>query len=466
MNKVSIYSIKKYIIIFWVLLWFIFFLSYKPGLFSGDSFCQLNEVQSGRINDWHPAIMQMLWIILYPAFGVLSILLFHSILYFSSFLLLSLWFVEKFKRIPISIFLLGLFPTSIYVLMWIWKDVGNSVGALFLLAYFIYLDDRKPNIYEVLLVTLVGYYVVNVRHGNAFVFFPLISIYLIKFYKFKPRFIPQLKPILLSLLLGLVVAICFSLVQGGINKVSHVSPNMASHPYYFDMVGTLSNVGEKNAIQEFPSELMTVASPKNKESLELIYQSNPYSADNFANWNVTSRELIKMNVGSSAIFPLIKIIKNHPIAYLKHRLYFSIELLKSNSWIWPTNSSSDVNINDAKLLQNNQSYIKVQTTPTVVSNFINKWTHLVKFLYTPYLYLIYSIIVLFYFIYKRECYLQIYISIVTILFFILMCLFSPITGETRYFYSIYLLNNVSVWLFYLQIKYKWSAVNFHKNKSV
>ena len=62
MNKVSIYSIKKYIIIFWVLLWFIFFLSYKPGLFSGDSFCQLNEVQSGRINDWHPAIMKMLWI--------------------------------------------------------------------------------------------------------------------------------------------------------------------------------------------------------------------------------------------------------------------------------------------------------------------------------------------------------------------------------------------------------------------
>ncbi len=438
---------KVIMLVIWLFMACCFYALYSPGLLSPDSWDQLSQALTGKFNNWQPAIMQILWHWLIPVFGVSALLLFHVALYFLSLILLSFWFINRFRVFPVSIILLGLFPTSLYVLMWVWKDVGFAVVLFIIVVQVLVVENKNKFVHWVILLMLF-WYVINVRIGNSFVVLPILYYLISKSYVFSTG---GIKNRVYSFLTSIIIIVCSLVFQMLINAYYDVKPNNASHPYYIDMVATLVQTGKPSAINEFPDYLMK--DPKKKDELVILYKKDPYWADNFA-WGPASK-LVYPNIGSKVVAPYLRIISAHPLAYLEHRIYFGFYLLMTKSIVWSAIKTEDCSLNEYQksALNNNIKYINTEIRGNMVTGFFDKYVNILSFLYMPLIHFIFAVITLCYFTYKRQFTLISAISSSILLYFCIMFFFCPIIGETRYFYWVYLLNNFNIWLLYMRFKY-------------
>lgn len=462
---------KRKLFIVWSFLAFVFYSGYKPGFFYSDTYTQLLEALSYSFGNWHPAIMQMFWAFLFPFFGTSSIFLFHVIVYWVSFILLSHWLIDCNKRFPISLLVLAVAPTALHGLVWVVKDVGLGVSVLFLASMYLKLNKKgRFAIAEILIVLFFLYYAVNIRLGMVVVLAPLSALFILLYYRDLGKgFFSRL---ILSCFLGLLLNLSFSIVQSSINTVLDVKENTMSHPYYFDMIGTLSRV-KGGAIAEFPDDF--IQKGKNRDDLVKAYWSNPTYGDSFARWGKAA-DLVVLDVGKKAVKSWLKIIIHHPKEYFLHRLNFTITYL--NKRTLRNISSNFINYNNFANFQRfkNKVYIKkgygekiaslkaekvIQSTlhnENYISIMTHKWVSFFSFLFTPWLHVVFHFTVFFFYLIKRQNSLPFTLSVISLLTFVLMWLFAPVPDTSRYSYLSMLISGVLIWLLYIKKVYKISEV--------
>jgi len=102
-----------------------------PGAMIGDNLRQLSEIRAGRLTDWHPPLMSVIW----RTLGTTpqSIMVLNALLYWSGIALLADQLRREVgSRWALAMLAVGLSPISIYYLGAVQKD--SLLTALFVLA--------------------------------------------------------------------------------------------------------------------------------------------------------------------------------------------------------------------------------------------------------------------------------------------------------------------------------------------
>lgn len=303
----------------WASLFGVFFVFLRPGIFITDTYGQYTEALSFTFHDWHPPVMAFLWSLLQPLAGASSMLLFHLLLYWGAFALVSDLCVREFHRFPLSLLVVSLLPTSLLHLAYVWKDTGLAVSMLGLLVCFHVLRRSPASRWGWLAAVLCAYYAVNVRHFALAAVFPILGMFLIPIIRIRK---PAFRQWVAFLAAGLGLGLGLFLAGRAFDKlVLRSSPNTASHIQYFDMVGTLARA---RAMREFPREFLP--DPTKWSELEAAYWSDPCNADLYSGWG-RAAGLVRVDVGDQIDGPWLRTILAHPAAYLRHRLAFAGKLL-------------------------------------------------------------------------------------------------------------------------------------------
>ncbi|MDI9313903.1 MAG: hypothetical protein QM529_04420 [Hydrotalea sp.] len=202
----------------WVLAYCLFgfllnLLAFYPGVTIGyDVFAQYIQARDFNINNWHPAIMQLVWaFFLLFSKGGLGIWLFHlSMVWLSIYLLYdyfknSLW---KFFLLLIPFLPLVVNFTSI-----VWKDV--ALASSLLLATSLIIRQFYKNTAGFVIILLLLFYASTVRHNGFFATAPIIFLLVFLKYEKKSRLIKILAS--LAIVIG-IKAISIAIVASPLVK--------------------------------------------------------------------------------------------------------------------------------------------------------------------------------------------------------------------------------------------------------
>jgi hypothetical protein len=156
-----------------------------PGIYSPDSFGQLLEAQRGVYSDGHPPLMAGLWSLLLRISGTAETLYWlHLGLLSSAFVLFALAF--RRSNLPGAVWLLlpaACSPAILNFIGVLWKDVGLAVSLAFCFACVaLSRAARAGQITTLLVVLVVSFYAVGVRHNAAPALLPLLWLLLLPFF--------------------------------------------------------------------------------------------------------------------------------------------------------------------------------------------------------------------------------------------------------------------------------------------
>ena len=156
-----------------------------PGIYSPDSVGQLLEAQRGVYSDGHPPLMAGLWSLLLRVSGTAETLYWlHLGLLSSAFVLFALAF--RRSDLPGAVWLLlpaACSPAILNFIGVLWKDVGLAVSLAFCFACVaLSRAARAGQITTLLVVLVVSFYAVGVRHNAAPAVLPLLWLLLLPFF--------------------------------------------------------------------------------------------------------------------------------------------------------------------------------------------------------------------------------------------------------------------------------------------
>jgi hypothetical protein len=169
-----------------VLVFAVVAVATAPGIYSPDSLGQLLEAQRGVYQDGHPPLMAGLWSLLLRVSGTaVSLYWLHLGLLLSSFVLFAL--ALRRSGLPGAVWLLLPVACSPAILNFIgvlWKDVGLAVSLAFCFACVaLSRAARAGQITTLLVVLVVSFYAVGVRHNAAPALLPLLWLSLLSFFE-------------------------------------------------------------------------------------------------------------------------------------------------------------------------------------------------------------------------------------------------------------------------------------------
>jgi hypothetical protein len=139
--------------------------AFAPGMMSPDSFGQLTEARTGKFQDWHPPVMAALWRqldLLVP--GPFLMLLLHNLCFWSGLALIARLAGSSAWSAAVVMLGIGLWPTTFGLLGTIWKDTGLGC-ALVLATGLLCHSGRTDSRWALLLAIPVLVYASAVRHN-------------------------------------------------------------------------------------------------------------------------------------------------------------------------------------------------------------------------------------------------------------------------------------------------------------
>jgi hypothetical protein len=156
-----------------------------PGIYSPDSLDQLLQAQRGVYSDGHPPLMAGLWSLLLRISGTAATLYWlHLGLLSSAFILFALAF--RRSNLPGAVWLLlpaACSPAILNFIGVLWKDVGLAVSLAFCFACVaLSRAARAGQIATLLVVLVVSFYAVGVRHNALPAVLPLLWLSLLPFF--------------------------------------------------------------------------------------------------------------------------------------------------------------------------------------------------------------------------------------------------------------------------------------------
>ena len=240
MNKIKNFFQKNFdIVIFTLIIFLIFFvvlLVYYPGILVSDSISQWNEAQTGLISDWHPAYntiyIMLLCKIINSPFFVLSIqcvILAFSIGYFLS--RLHRYYGVKKWYLCICAFILAVMPLNFNSAVILLKDTLYTSFIVLLTSYiFDIVNDEeffKKKI-SYLKISLVSLLTMLTRHNGIYAIILFSVVLLIVYHKQYKLYIALGASILVFLLMTNVGFQVLNIKKGNIaNKYAPVSHVLA-----------------------------------------------------------------------------------------------------------------------------------------------------------------------------------------------------------------------------------------------
>ena len=290
---------------------------FYPGIFSNDSFNQINQAITSRYNSWHPAIMAILMHYLYKPFGVGGIFLLHQVLYWLAWALFFDIVLGKRKKIYL---ITGFFTPFFLISLTVWKDTGMMIS-LFLSSTLIYYFFKYHKSFVLIPIFLLLAYAFNVRTNGFIIVGTLIFIFVSAYW-----FTSKTK-VLASVIVGAISAtLCSTLffsLNSSINKYYEVEQVSALPSLVlYDAAGTFYNA----ELGRTPPPSWAEKNLKNSSSWISEYNEKVCSLC----WtsNITCNGNPNMN--SVYLTYWVKTILEHPVDYIKHRTAFISNLFGIN----------------------------------------------------------------------------------------------------------------------------------------
>lgn len=156
-----------------------------PGIYSPDSLGQLLQAYTGVYSDGHPPIMAGLWSLLLRVSGTAETLYWlHLGLLSSAFVMFGLAFRRSELRGAVWLLLpAACNPAILNFIGVLWKDVGLAVSLAFCFACVtLSRAARAGQITTLLVVLVVSFYAVGVRHNALPAVLPLLWLSLLPFF--------------------------------------------------------------------------------------------------------------------------------------------------------------------------------------------------------------------------------------------------------------------------------------------
>jgi hypothetical protein len=272
------------------LVWFVFplfcsltillfcFAAYYPGVFSPDSFNQLQQAESSQYSDWHPVLHTLLFFTLpLKLFGTPAAIVPAQLVSFSLAEAYVIFTMRKAlcpKWFCCVTFCYTLFnPVTTAILMYPWKDCAMAIFALVLIAYLIQIAAsdgmwlKKP-IHSILFATNLGVCTL-MRHNAILLTFPILLFVLITYRK---RILRQ------AALVGVCSIVIIACVKGPVYKLLRVEKPDRRQSEILGMCMTMLG----NAVTEAPEKL----DDKTKSFLYTIATSEEWESNYVCgSWN-------------------------------------------------------------------------------------------------------------------------------------------------------------------------------------
>lgn len=290
-----------------------------PGTMMNDSYMQYREAVSRQFSDWHPPVMAWLWSKLRVVHeGPAPLFLLHLVFYWTAIGLIADGARRGGHRtIAVLIALAGAFPPFVFMNANVVKDVGMAVALLGAVAIVFWhrVQARQLHLAAMTAVGLLLLYGTLVRTNAVFALGPLLL------YAVAPAsWIRNARIAVVSLLVAIVAI-----------PVSHAINNTLFHPeerhaveslFLYDLIGI--------AAQERDPQLLEPRATMTQADLKRCY--TPFWWDTFSSWGpcgalVHRHDPDRATTGDGLALQWVKTIRDHPAAYLAHRLkHFNSEL--------------------------------------------------------------------------------------------------------------------------------------------
>lgn len=337
-SKYSFYSVL-------VLLFLGSLASFWPGYMSPDSLYQYQQSLSNELTDWHPAIMSKVWSIANLILqGPSGMLILQNLFLYSSLFILSKNFTEL--RYRYAIISIGFLPWILNISGVIWKDVQLAFSLLLL---FSMLKLPRSRLWYVFF-TLLAFYSIQLRHNGFVAFIPLFFLLLIPV---KDK-LKSFGIVVISILLTLSA---FTLSTKVTNEAFSVKKSEMI--YYFDDLAYFSLVEGRSLIPTVPLEDIKTCAFDARGGFP------GYGIDFCLRVLANRVDLDPKYLNNSLQKIWIQEIIQHPIAYIKLRMYMFNGILRapgiqpyyvSNEGIVP--NEFNIKASDNILVDARQSYIR------------------------------------------------------------------------------------------------------------
>ncbi|MHB1947377.1 MAG: hypothetical protein ACYCQI_04595 [Gammaproteobacteria bacterium] len=340
---------------------FLFFYTISfPGYMSPDSFDQYHQSITGVFTDWHPPIMAWTWSLLNKFFpGPQGMLFFHLSLFWIAILLFYLRF--KQSRWAYTFFILGFLPWIANFEGALWKDIGFAFSLLAAIAFIITKPLRKIYLFLSILCLL---YAFMVRMNSLFAIIPIVFFMLMTLY-------PKLRIVYVACI-TVILLFAASFCNNYFNY-AFLNANK-THPFLWVMENDLIHLSIQNNHSLLPGvdlallkRCKTEMRDGTRECLthEVSYQKISYDQE----------KQIWLNA-----------IKKYPQDYLQYRLQAYSHLMRN-----PKKAPYEVYLfqmgdNEMGITQNN-NHLR-----NVIKAITQKTTKIAPFLFKPYFWLLFSIL--------------------------------------------------------------------------
>lgn len=300
-----------------------------PGVYLIDSRDQLQQAETGFLNDWHPPAMAVWWAYLIKWSGTAaSLFLFQLGLYWAALGLIADGLSRAGRaRSAMLVLAAGLFPLFHYVNGLLTKDSQMSAAFLsaFAIPFWFFVQGRKLPIAAAAAASLLVCYGVLVRANSIFAVGPLL-IYMFS----RRQAAGYWRLVILSLALAVAAMAMSAVVNHSVFGAKKTAPVRSVQ--IFDIAGVASTSGDMRWIRQLlpitPQELARCYTPYWWDSIA------PWGKCGFIAGTVMNKEL-KTIESDRDIYPAsekltglwLNSIARHPLAYMEHRIkHFNAEL--------------------------------------------------------------------------------------------------------------------------------------------
>ena len=380
-----------------VLVFTIVLLAFWPGIMSPDAMVQWHQVQTGVIDNWHPAYVTLFMSFLARIWNSPTLIIIVQYLIMSIIFAYTLTRLEKYYRIKRKYLLLvailfALFPLNFNFAVNMLKDTLYAFWLLLLGAFTLDIINDKDWLkkwYHVLLFIITGLLVCLYRHNGILVMLLYALIFIIIFHKKK-----------IVYLIG-AFWICSYLVLTTVGfKVLNIQENNYANKY-----GPVTHIFAKmlnDDIKFSSKELATLNKFADVDSLKETY--NLYNMD----YSIGTQKMDYLkNHGKEYLIFALQTFKKHPMEvvsyYLHTTSYFYSPIPFKNSIV-------------AGLFNQTELYIYEDTYPNLqesskipwLNNILKKITTLCQLsicnivLMRPFMYILTSLIALIYLVKKYK----------------------------------------------------------------
>jgi len=296
-----------------------------PGSYSPDSVGQLLEAQRGVYSDGHPPIMAGLWSLLLRISGTAETLYWlHLALLSSAFVLFALAFRRSHLRGAIWLLLpVACSPAILNFIGVLWKDVGLAVSLAFCFACVALSRAARAGQLATLLVVLVmSFYAVGVRHNALPAVLPLLWLSLLPFFP-RPGWRRNMGTATFAIIGTGLLFIGGQLVSYQLLDAKRVHPEQVIELYDLAGISVISGtdvIPDEAKSANFSSEALRAAySPEYLNPL--IFRPDPAISPPLQGTGNPNYLTIFRQAWEHAII-------NHPWAYLSHRGAIFASLLR------------------------------------------------------------------------------------------------------------------------------------------